>query len=351
MKNFTYNEYRFLQFVKTKQFLLNRLKDSKLDEPVFISKSEIKEKFFPNPFKSLNTLIEEGMLGITTRITNNGYQASYYKALIEIPIDLTLIKEKELELDDLELFMRECLKSVWLSDSPSDNQYFNCFLKNKADFIHLFFTVDKFSKRIHTPVTNLKKEYRKHLLINNQPTVALDVCQIQPMLLGKILQKEIGENTFSNWINSGEDIYNIIQQNLKLNSRDKAKDYFFKILFSKPNERFSLMFGNTEWIRWINSFKCQIVNGNPYSFNKPHSNLAWLLQSKEVKLMRKVWQMLMNENIILISVHDEVIVQASNQFITMMIMEEVFQKELTFFKIDVKSQNCFFRSKLPKTIM
>jgi hypothetical protein len=115
---------------------------------------------------------------------------------------------------------------------------------------------------------------------------------MQPLLLGKILMDRIGVNEYTNWIESGEDIYIKLQQCAGLETRDQGKKRFFEILFAPPSNSLADMFGAADWITWINEYKRTQEPGNPHSKAKPYSNLAWLLQSTEVKTMRKVWQSL-----------------------------------------------------------
>jgi hypothetical protein len=68
---------------------------------------------------------------------------------------------------------------------------------------------------------------------------------MQPLLLDKILEKQIGINEYSEWINEGRDIYLYIQLKAKLDTRDKAKQRFFAIFFSYANKRLAEMFGNS----------------------------------------------------------------------------------------------------------
>ena len=225
---------------------------------------------------------------------------------------------------------------VSLKEDSGSTDYFNLFLELKNQYLNLFFTVDLFSGRVHTPVSSFKREYRPNILIEGEQTSSLDVSTMQPTLLGKILEIQIGINEYSEWINEGRDIYLIIQSKGKLDSRDKAKKRFFEILFSKPNKQLAELFGNANWINWINEIKSNPLEANPRSQKKQHSNLAWLLQTSEVKIMREVWQGLVNANIFFLSVHDEVIIKVIDAKKAEEIFNNVLTKHFKFYKLNSK---------------
>jgi hypothetical protein len=206
----------------------------------------------------------------------------------------------------------------------------------KNDFLRLFFTVDTFCGRVHTPLTNLHRPLRKDLLFFGNPIASLDVAQMQPTILGKILFENIGTNEFSTWLNDGKDIYCMLQSKANLETRDQGKKRFFEILFSKPNNQLVKLFGESDWITWINQTKSQRLEENPHS-NKPHSNIAYLLQSTEVQIMAKVWERLAGANIPFISIHDEIIIQSHHLKQAHKIFDSVLQVEFNRYKLNNKA--------------
>jgi hypothetical protein len=325
----------FITYVRTKQFWQNRLRNADSMKPVYISMNEIKERFLINSTE-IQLLVEANLIEVIQKETTNGHKASYYKAIQAGGINPSLIKPKVKKLDQLTSHMRNILKLVSLTENAASTPYFDTFLYLKKTHIDLFFTIDDFSGRVHTPISSFHRTHRPNILINGQTIESLDVVTMQPLLLGKILKTQIGENEYSNWINSGEDIYLIIQDKAKLNTRDEAKKRFFEILFSKPNEQLSDMFGNSNWIEWINAFKGQPCKYNPHSLEKNHSNLAWLLQTTEVKIMRKVWQAYKDNNILFLSVHDEVIFQKKDLVIAESLFIQIMDKEFEYYKLSSK---------------
>jgi len=263
-----------------------------------------------------------------------------YETLLPGKADLYLIKPKPADFDPDTLQMIDYLTRVSFDkDTPELPPYFESFLNFRHDCINLFFTVDDFSGRVHSPVTSLKGIIREHLLINGMPTVGIDVATMQPLLLGKALKQAIGPNEYSNWIDSGEDIYAILQQKAGLKTRAEGKKRFFQIAFARPNNELASMFGDADWITWINQYKSQLEPRNLHNKGKLHNNLAWLLQSTEVNLMRKVWHELINEGIPFLSVHDEIIVKHSDQHKAEMIFRSVLDREFSFYKLNIKCKS------------
>ena len=96
------------------------------------------------------------------------------------------------------------------------------------------------------------------------------------------------------------------------------------------------MFGNAEWIKWVNELKSKEMEANPHTMEKQHSNLAWLLQTTEVTIMRQVWQGLHDAGIVFLSVHDEVIVKAKDIAEAELIFSNVLSKYFRYYKLCAK---------------
>jgi hypothetical protein len=327
---------QFVTYIRTKMFWQNRLRNADAMNPIFIPMAEIKERFLSNPKEEIKQLIEQGLIEVTQKITNSGHKANQYKVLKAGGINPSMLKPKGKELDTLANYMRDALMLVTLAENSESTLYFDTFLMLKKTNIDLFFTIDAFSGRIHTPVSSFHRVLRPNILIDGEKTSSLDVVTMQPLLLGKILSDRIGINDYSDWIESGEDIYIMIQMKALMQTRDEAKKRFFEILFSKPNEQLATMFGNANWIEWINDFKRQPFTPNPHTLEKNHSNLAWLLQTTEVNIMRKVWHQLASRNIKFLSVHDEIIVPRSDLPIAREIFDNILSAEFKYYKLNSK---------------
>lgn len=328
----TLNTENFATYLRTRMFWRSRLRNVDDKEPIHIPKDQLKEV-------DLIALKEAGEIAITKKKTQSGHEAFYYVALKAGPIAPYLLNPpKGQELNRLTAEMRSYLKRVSLKEGSGSTDYFNVFLALKNEYLDLFFTVDLFSGRVHTPVSGFHRAYRPNILIDGEQTASLDVTTMQPLLLGKILESHIGVNEYSQWINEGKDIYLSIQDKAKLEGRDKAKKRFFEILFSYADKRLAAMFGNANWINWINDFKSRPMVENPHSLEKQHSNLAWLLQTTEVKIMQEVWQALIDAEIVFLSVHDEVIVKAKDEGRAKIIFSNILAKHFKYYKLNSKGE-------------
>jgi len=83
----------------------------------------------------------------------------------------------------------------------------------------------------------------------------------------------------------------------------------------------------------VNRFKALEFKPNPRNIIKPHSNLAFLMQSLEVRLMRKICHRLLEEGIPFLTVHNEVIVRKSDGAATEHIFNEILTPEFACYKI------------------
>jgi hypothetical protein len=119
-----------------------------------------------------------------------------------------------------------------------------------------------------------------------------------------------------------------------LNNRNEGKTKFFEIAFGTPSNELAAIFGDSDWIRWVNEYKTRRITGNPHNKEKPHSNLAWLLQTYEVKLMRLVWKKLAACGIKFLSVHDEIIVRIQDSPTAEGIFKEVLSGIFPYFKLN-----------------
>lgn len=332
----THLQKTFLTYVRTIMFSQINFRHTPANQPVYISKSEIERLFYPLIGKQIDeeiqSLVDHGELEVSIPP-----QKKYITCIALRPgsFDLSLVIPNAVD-DKLMQSMKQHLRQVSLRSFAPSTEYFDIFLKYKEKYLDLFFKVDNFSGRVHTPVTSFKSDYRKNILIAGETTCCIDVCTMQPLLLGKVLKETIGKNEYSEWIDSGEDIYLKLKSMSGIQTRDIAKKRFFEILFAHPNNDLAKMFGHSNWINWVNEYKRKHLPSNPHSSIKPHSNLAWLLQKTEVELMRKVWNCLLSVKIPFLSVHDEIIVSLTNQSRAEIIMQEILGQFFPFFKLSIK---------------
>jgi Fe-S cluster biosynthesis and repair protein YggX len=264
----------FIMYVRTKQVFSLRYRGVNDEiQPVHISTQEIEKRFFPYPKfnreKEVEKLVLDGEL-----IVNKENRSFQYSVTKGGKIDLSLLKVKPLPDDNIYQTMLTSIKNVSLPAGAQSTSYFDLFLKYQKSRPELFFKVDSFAGRVHTPISNFHRTHRPYILLEGEETSSLDVATMQPLLLGKIIFQNIGENEYSNWLNEGKDIYLELMQKSNLKEREQAKKKFFEILFSKPSKALSKMFGESDWINWVNTFKTLDITDNPHNVEKPHSNLG-----------------------------------------------------------------------------
>jgi hypothetical protein len=351
---------KFAEYVKTSQVLQLRLRGEEEEEenspdaimyegrklkPIHIEQKFIEKHFFVYPKHirkdELKTLVDSGILRITNGLNqiDKGKNPYLYEVLSDsVSINLNLVRSirKPTILDEVHKAMQSHLKAVTLPQTAERTPYFDLFLQNKNEFIELFFNVCEFAKRVHTPVTNFHRKLRPNIKLYGEPTASLDVTTMQPLLLGKILKKSIGENEYSTWINEGKDIYLMLQEKAGLENRDAAKKRFFEIAFGKPDDSLQKMFGESDWIKWVNNLKKKTILENPHH-TKTHSNLAWLLQTTEVQIMYKIWKELIFQKTPFLSIHDEVMTRERDLHKAESIMRDVLSKEFEYYQLNKKA--------------
>jgi hypothetical protein len=327
-------EHFFTTYVRTKTVFQTRLKDLKSYDSVRVYMYELTKLGVRG--EDLYSLKLRGEIWYDEK--------GNFKALRNGPIDLDLLKKTKkydtpkAPLNDLHLYMRDILRMVTI-DTPTESlpAYFKAFIYHRKKDLDLFFTVDGFSGRVHTPVVNLKSVLRSKLRIQGKRLCSLDVKQIQPTILARILQENVGNNPFSQAISKGEDVYMLLlSQNVTLKTREDAKKFLYRLIFGYPMEDIGTLFkGDTSWVKWINKFKSTEESKNPHG-RDPHTNLAWLLQTKEVEVMSGVWRKLMKQGILFLTIHDDILVQQKEKDRVFMILEQELKRHFESFEIIVK---------------
>lgn len=318
-------EHKFITYLRTKQLFQQRLKHQS-DDSVCLHESDLKR--FNVSMADIKQMEQSGLIQHT---------ADRFRALKPGAVDLSLIRKQRATQTGLHKYMKQFLKWVDLPGSIQAPIYFETFLKCRAKYLDLFFIVDAFSGRVHTPVSSLNRDLRPFLILCGESTVSLDISQMQPTLLANVLFDHIGKNAFSGAIFEGKDIYLMLQSKAGLNSRESAKKRFFEILFSKPNNSLQKLFDGENWITWINDYKSKPDQRNPHTKEKQHSNLAYLLQSYEVRIMSEIWQNLAEAGIYFLTVHDEIICRAKDAGKVENIMNSILSKRFKAYKINIKT--------------
>lgn len=244
-------------------------------------------------------------------------------------------------MEPVHYYMRNVLQFVSLSSDVDEAQlpvYFQAFLKYRKSNADVFFSVDGFSGRVHTPVVNLKGEFRKRIHLDNRKVCELDVKQMQPLILAKVLLEAVGLNAFSSAVFSGVDVYLLLLDfNKDISTREEAKKFLFQLIFGKPMTDIARAFkGDTKWVDWINSFKSRVVSSNPHSRDM-HTNLAWLLQSQEVSIMSVVWTKLMDLKLHFLSVHDAILVKEGDKLAAFNVLDAELANHFPKYEITIET--------------
>lgn len=327
-------EHRLTTFIRTKLVFQRRLKDLKNYDNVKVYVYELQNLgCYSGPL--LYRLREQGEIWYDNR--------GNFRVTCDGPINPELLERAKrvdrvsVPLTALHLWMREQLMFVTLPGVKQEDVpvYFMAFLNHRDKGLGSFFSVDSFSGRVHTPVVNLKGDLRFRIRFHGRRVVSLDVKQMQPTILARVLQQSVGKNAFSSAIFSGKDVYVMLQDCASLPTRSDAKKYLFQLIFGKPMGGIGKMFtGDTRWVDWINEYKSKSEPLNPHK-GKPHTNLAWLLQYSEVQVMSCVWRRLMSQGIPFLTIHDELLCLEDRQQEVYTIMEEELKHHFDYFEITV----------------
>jgi hypothetical protein len=312
----------FLTYCNTIQFFTNKWKGDVFDNSFYLSDLELQRW-------NVSRRQVEAMPQIKTIGLNK------YNVLNVSEIDISLIKPHGRKLTELHKYMMQCIVKTELPTSIQTMPYWNTFLKHRARFAELFFTVDEFAGRVHSPISGMSKDIRPYLMIQGEKTVSFDVAQMQPTLLANILFDNIGENDFSSAIFEGIDIYSMLQQKAGLSTRNEAKKLFFQMLFGRPSNDLERLFEKANFIQWINWYKSETDHRNPHGKEKTYSNLAFLLQTYEVNIMSEIWQNLAQKNIPFLTVHDEIIARQTDTETVKTTIESVLNKHFKSYKLNI----------------
>jgi hypothetical protein len=199
-------------------------------------------------------------------------------------------------LDDLSGFLERRRESIVLYDNNALNQL---FLKDfKA-------TRNTTNYRLDTNLTNLPSVYTDWICKKND-LIQIDLANSQLCFLSKMLEDTPGLNGVDNFCNisyNGE-IYDYVQNQLGLETRDDAKLLMITILFSsnynsKGKKEFKSLFPEVH--QWLHAYK------------KEHGyrNISITLQKMESKLfIDKIYVTLKKRGVFCLTKHDSLIIRS-----------------------------------------
>lgn len=307
---------RFLTYLRTLQVVRQRLGGIDDADFVHVPQKTIEREFFKYPASRWRAELArlEGSGDLVWKWGEGhtpGRKYGLFKAIKPGDVDLSLLKPNGQEWGANGRKMASYLLRVSIPEECIRTEYLRLFIQNRETYLPVFFTVDGFSGRVHTPITSMPAADRMQLLIDGCPVVSMDVSQMQPRLLGLILNKHIAQNDISTFLDEGGDIYTMIQERANLATREDAKKRFYQIVFGYPSTEINQYLNDWEACHYINRLKEWNCPENPHR-ERRHTNLAYMLQRDEVRLMRRVWERLCRADIPFLSVHDEILCRESD---------------------------------------
>ncbi len=222
------------------------------------------------------------------------------------------------------------------------------FNSSKGKRILDFISEDEFGNRVHTIISNVPAILRRTILIDGEETCEIDLSQSQPSITSSLLKSRIGNNTFSDTVeNLG--LYEFLQEELELNSREEAKNYYFAMAYgsaySDMAKKMYDFFPETR--EFLIELKQKLLPENPNSKKKKkltrprmvngvkkeyrnmnYTNFVYLIQQEESRIFRNLWNELNMARIKFLTVHDSVIVKKQDQMLASMIMETSLKEQI-----------------------
>tara|TARA_R110000803_G_scaffold35405_8_gene76623 strand:- start:11435 stop:12580 length:1146 start_codon:yes stop_codon:yes gene_type:complete len=337
--------YAYISMTECRLLLGSVLHPVRIDELIrlgFIEKVCIGQtKYGRDIFGYIPKVTEYKRQKMAHKVITNYYQRKHsslskiakkvFKFMSHSTIDVT---REEFELMGDEMYKSYLLRADKAIDKVDYNKYLINLWESIEDYNTMnmterveYVTEDDFGNRLHSIFSSLPKALRRRVLVWGEENVELDLCQSQPVILAQVLEEEMGDNSFTRLIRSGEDVYRYISPD----NRDKGKKALYFTLFGKRTPKSIIkLFPDIE--KTIKNLKWKRVEGNPSE--KKYSNLAYKLQQKESMLFRQVWTNLIKENISFIPVHDSVMVQDKYMNKALRIMNRTLLNKLP--RVDIR---------------
>lgn len=337
--------FAYISLLDCKRMLGSRLYSTRIDELIrlgFVDKVAVGgNKYGSTLYGYIPKVTTYKRHKMAHRVISNYYQRKHsslsklakkvYRVMSHSTIDITK--------EEFELLGGDMYASYLLRDGKSiSRSEYNKYLFNLWECVEDYNTMnptekveyvneDEFGNRLHSIFSSLPKTLRRRIKVWGEDNVELDLCQSQPVILAQLLEDEMGDNSFTRLIRSGEDVYRYISPD----NRDRGKKALYFTLFGKRTPKQIIkMFPDIETT--IKNLKWKRVIGNPSE--KKYSNLAYRLQQKESLLFRQVWANLIKENISFIPVHDSIIVQSKYMDKALRIMNKTLLNKLP--KVDIR---------------
>lgn len=261
-----------------------------------------------------------------------GDYSSYYRNMYKCKFNITrdefdqVIKSKYEEKKLKRLKEAKPMKCSFDEYVKSSNYLYETIqewnLGNKYSNLSSF-KVDSFSGRVHSIFSQLSKDFFK---FNDTFNVEIDLATSQPVMLAHILKSEIGENQFSNDVDNGMDIYEKIKNHYSLPDRDAGKQMFYELIFGHKSNLDELYPEANQWIKEKKDFdlytyryksdtpECRLINfyNKKGKYVRRYSIIALMLQELELKIFKKIWEVLNTVGIAFVTRHDSVVINPND---------------------------------------
>jgi len=247
-----------------------------------------------------------------------------YSTMLNSTVDITDFQLKE-------ALVLSCKRNNHLDVDKYLNDNQNMTRERIDDFnssSHPYLVEDNFGNRTHTFVSSLTQEIRKqYLFINGNPISELDLHQSQMVILGVLLERLYGKNSFSDLVKN-EDVYNYFGDRNNIDDRVMAKKMMFRALFDRKGSKADLMFKEAfpDAYGFVKNIKSIYLPQNPSW--KWYSNLSFMLQREESGIFNNLWKELRIEGIKFLTVHDSIIVEYQYQEIAKKIMQRSLNEQI-----------------------
>ena len=277
----------------------------------------------------IDELIERGVIHRQSREVGDKGRKSYYYTPGNIDpskyFDPEVIKGEISPLNELHTYMANCMALFEVEKSAREAFLYYLYAVNRERFRkyvtafislkespQLFFKVDSFAGRVHTPFSSMETFLRPHITHQGNAVSSIDLKTSQPIILGEILEQHVPGNEFTKWTRNGLDVYQLLAERAKLESRKEGKALFFQLIFAPPKKQLEALYPGAQWVRWLNEQK-RVGFARPHHSDQRHTRkkynvIAYYLQYAEARIMGEVWEALKSNRIPFLSVHDEIII-------------------------------------------
>ena len=285
--------------------------------------------FLPDKYQHEEWVWSEPAEGTQQFIHNKQMKA----VLEDLPPELRAVREclEHFSLSEEGLKEFESLKvskEGWTPEVVGNMQALVDSIQNKNGYLK----ADKKTGRVYSPITNLPKTLRKHLLIDGKPTVEIDVKSAQISLLSSFYgdithscpEAEWEAEQFEAVVTFG-DIYSYLSHGI---TREQAKKELITAIMGEVKHQFCF-----EAFR--NFAECFPILAELITRSKKrdYKNVAYRLQKAEADIMiGYVSKKLLEDNIPFANVHDSVVIPADEaaQEATMVHMEEGWKRAIGY---------------------